>query len=51
MFELVPSDLAGTRAALSRLPIILDANVFGDSLHVRVSDETADRNHSQDIGD
>jgi len=39
MFELVPSDLAGARAALSRLPIILDANVFGDSLHVRVSDK------------
>lgn len=39
MFELVPSDLAGARAALSRLPIILDANVFGDSLHVRVSEK------------
>jgi len=39
MFELVPSDLAGTRAALSRLPMIRDANVFGDSLHVRVADE------------
>lgn len=39
MFELVPSDLAGARAALSRLPIILDVNVFGDSLHVRVSEK------------
>ena len=39
MFELVPSDLAGARAALSRLPIILDANVFGGSLHVRVSEK------------
>ena len=39
MFELVPSDLAGARAALSHFPIILDANVFGDSLHVRVGEK------------
>jgi ABC-2 type transport system ATP-binding protein len=39
MFELVLSDLAGARAALSRLPIILDANVFGNSLHVRVREK------------
>jgi ABC-2 type transport system ATP-binding protein len=39
MFELVLSDLARARAALSRLPIILDANVFGGSLHVRVRDK------------
>jgi hypothetical protein len=39
MFELIPSDINGTRAALSRLPALLDANVFGDSLHVRIEDE------------
>ena len=39
MFELVPSDITATRAALSRLPALLDANVFGDSLHVRIDDE------------
>jgi ABC-2 type transport system ATP-binding protein len=39
MFELIPSDINGTRAALSRLPELLDANVFGDSLHVRINDE------------
>jgi ABC-2 type transport system ATP-binding protein len=39
MFELIPSDINGTRAALSRLPALLDANVFGDSLHVRIYDE------------
>ncbi len=39
MFELVPSDLAKSRATLSDLSTILDANIFGDALHVRVREE------------
>ncbi len=39
MFEIIPSSLAGCRKVLARLPFVLDANIFGDGLHVRVSDE------------
>jgi ABC-2 type transport system ATP-binding protein len=41
MMELVSSDLHKTRQLVSGFPGVLDVNVFGDGLHVRVQD-TAD---------
>jgi len=38
MMELIPSDIPGSRALLSEMPGILDANVFGEGLHVRLRD-------------
>jgi ABC-2 type transport system ATP-binding protein len=39
MMELVPSDMARARVILSDMPGILDVNVFGDALHVRLREE------------
>lgn len=39
MMELVSSDLNRSRALLSSVQGVLDVNVFGDGLHVRVSEE------------
>lgn len=36
IMELVPDDMASCRAILSTMPEILDLNVFGDGLHVRL---------------
>lgn len=36
ILELVSSDMAAARALLSSLPGVLEVNVFGDGLHVRV---------------
>jgi ABC-2 type transport system ATP-binding protein len=40
MMELVSSDLHKTRQLVSGLPGVLDVNVFGDGLHVRIKDST-----------
>jgi ABC-2 type transport system ATP-binding protein len=39
IFELVSSDLNRSRALLSGAPDILEVNVFGDGLHIRVAHE------------
>lgn len=39
MMEVVTSDLTKTRSVLARTPGVFDVNVFGDGLHVRVSEE------------
>jgi len=39
MMELVPSDMARARALLSDMPDLLDVNVFGDALHIRLKEE------------
>lgn len=41
MVELVTGDLVGTRRVLARFPEVLDVNVFGDGLHLRLSSEVA----------
>lgn len=54
MVELVSSDLAASRRALAEIPEVLDFNVFGDGLHVRLSEEQGieairDRFHEQGL--
>jgi ABC-2 type transport system ATP-binding protein len=56
MMELVSSDLHRTRQLVSGIPGVLDVNVFGDGLHVRIRDaataseiETVVRDHEIDI--
>lgn len=39
MVMLVPSNLTASRQVLAQIPQVLDFNVFGDGLHVRLRDE------------
>jgi ABC-2 type transport system ATP-binding protein len=40
MIELIASDPSGSRDLLSRMPGVVDVNVFGEGLHVRFNEES-----------
>ncbi len=42
MMELAPSDVSGARKSLTRGTGVLDVNVFGDTLHVRLENKSAE---------
>ena len=48
ILEIVPSDVRTAKIALSKQEGVFDVNVFGDSLHVRLSSES-DESHIEKI--